>query len=141
LVTPHHQDPPVTAKPIIAYIYFHLFAVISALIILSMFIGAMAIAMIGVLDELAREKRNEHAEKSREQKKAMFRKFSRHSKAMASAHADMASADEANETGKGKGKGKKVKKTAGGDGGGGTLTLAERRKVHKIQKSLALVSR
>jgi hypothetical protein len=138
-------EPPVTAKPIIAYIYFHLFAVLSALIILSMFIGAMAIAMIGVLDDMARERKSKHQEVVRDQKKAMFRRFSLHSKAMAQAHADMGGDEEEKEK-KGKKLGPKARAAAaaaaGGGGGGGeedgTLSLAERRKVHKIQKSLAL---
>jgi voltage-gated sodium channel len=43
------------ASPITAFLYFHSFILVSALILLSMLVGAMAIAMIGVLDEIKEE--------------------------------------------------------------------------------------
>ena len=57
------SDPQ--ANPVVSYIFFHSFIVISALILISMFIGAITIAMLGVLqtmneDKAAKSKKKVH---------------------------------------------------------------------------------
>jgi voltage-gated sodium channel len=60
------------AAPVISFLYFHLFIVISALILLSMLVGAMAIAMIGVLEDLAKESHSKKGSDADAKKKELY---------------------------------------------------------------------
>eukprot|EP00935_MAST-01C_sp_MAST-1C-sp1_P000434 g434.t1 len=63
------------AFPYISYVYFHSFIVIAQLILLSMFIGAMAIAMINTLEDMKNEHRISGRQKQEERKKKKFLKL------------------------------------------------------------------
>jgi voltage-gated sodium channel len=63
--------------PYVAYIYFHSFVVLATLILLSLFVGIMAIAMIGVIHQMAEEQEQQATLQAADRKAKLFDKLYR----------------------------------------------------------------
>jgi hypothetical protein len=63
------------AWPITAYIFFHTFIIIAAIIIIQMFVGAVAIAMIDVMDGMSEKKDLDRKHRQRAVKLKVLRTY------------------------------------------------------------------